>query len=71
MQLDSEAVSLDDARVLDKGWHALESNASGYQWRWSKPGVTFAAGARLIVLDLGGQALYWQELPAASLALSA
>jgi len=51
LQIDGEAVSLDDPAVWPVGSHPLERGANGQVWRWSRERLALPAGTRLVVID--------------------
>jgi len=51
LQIDGEAVGLDDAAVWPAGSHPLERGANGQCWRWTRERLALPPGTRLVVLD--------------------
>jgi hypothetical protein len=61
LQLDGADVPLDDETVFALGWHGVERNPDGRQWRWSLDRMPLPMGTRLIVIDLDGPGFYWTQ----------
>ena len=62
LQVDGVEVALTDETAFARGWHLLEGNADGPQWRWSTGRTPLPAGTRLVVIDIGHQGrCYWEE----------
>jgi len=51
LQIDGEAVGLDDPAMWPAGSHPLERGANGQQWRWTRDRLALPAGTRLVVID--------------------
>jgi hypothetical protein len=51
LQIDGEAVDLDDPAVWPLGSHPLERGANGRCWRWTRERLALPAGTRLVVID--------------------
>jgi len=51
LQIDGEAVGLDDPAVWPVGSHPLERGANGHAWRWTRERLALPAGTRLVVID--------------------
>jgi hypothetical protein len=51
LQIDGEAVGLDDPAVWPVGSHPLERGANGQSWRWTRERLALPAGTRLVVID--------------------
>jgi Hint domain len=67
LQLNGDDVSLDDETFFATGWHRLEQDASGGQWRWSHGRAPLPAGTRLVVVDINGEGYYWSNSHADSM----
>jgi hypothetical protein len=61
LQCDGTDVLLKDDTALALGWHALEQNSDGRQWRWCRDRASLPAATRLVVIDLFGPGFYWAE----------
>lgn len=59
LQLDGLDVPLQDDLRFASGWHGLERDTDGWQWRWSQNRVPLPAGTRLVVIELCGPGFYW------------
>jgi hypothetical protein len=59
LQLDGVDVPLKDEAAFAAGWHAVERDTEGREWRWSTDRVPLTAGTRLVVIDLYGTGSYW------------
>lgn len=57
LMIDGDLAPLDDAR-LAQGWREAEGGDGG--WRWTDGAARLPAGARAIIVDLGGDGLYWR-----------
>jgi len=51
LQIDGEAVGLDDTAVWPVGSHPLERGANGQMWRWTRERLALPAGTQLVVID--------------------
>jgi hypothetical protein len=70
LQLDGAEVALEDDASFASGWHALERNHDGSQWRWSQDRMPLPAGTRLLVLDFCYEGPhYWCKPPSSVVAL--
>jgi hypothetical protein len=66
LQIDGQEVALDGG----VGWHEAEVGADGASWRWTTGAARLPAGARVVVVDLTRQGLYWREPSEARVAIS-
>jgi hypothetical protein len=64
LQIDGEAVGLDDAAVWPVGSHPLERGANGQPWRWTRERLALPAGTRLVVIDTCPQPPVYGTQPA-------
>jgi len=70
LQLDGIDVPLTDEAAFGLGWHALEADPQGQQWRWCTERAPLPAATRLVVIDICHEACcYWAEPQARSIAL--
>jgi hypothetical protein len=60
LQIDGEYVDLADDAALGAGWHAAETENGAFARRWTRGEVDLPAGARLLVVDLAEQGVYWR-----------
>jgi len=62
LELDGMEVALTDESACAHGWHLLEGNADGPQWRWSTGRTPLPERTRLVVIDIGHSGrCYWEE----------
>ena len=59
LMIDGDLVPVDDAR-LSEGWGQVEDTNGGSAWRWTEGAARLPAGARIVIVDLGGAGLYWR-----------
>jgi len=64
LQIDGEAVGLDDPAVWPVGSHPLERGANGQCWRWTRERLALPAGTRLVVIDTCAQPPVYGMQPA-------
>jgi hypothetical protein len=69
LQLDGIDVALEDEAAFALGWHKLEGDPEGRQWRWSQDRTALPAGTRLVVIDVAGPGHYWAKPKSAVVAL--
>jgi hypothetical protein len=67
LQIDGDDLALDDPRLSD-GWNQAESDRDRIARRWTTGDAALPAGARLIVIALGGHGRYWRQRAARALA---
>jgi hypothetical protein len=61
LQIDGSDILLTDEAFFAEGWHSLETDSDGRQFRWSHPRLSLPSGIRLVVVDIGGSGRYWSE----------
>ena len=61
LQIDGEDVALDDPR-LNTGWHECERDGERPLQRWTDGAAALPHDAERIVVELGGDGLYWHRL---------
>jgi hypothetical protein len=62
LQLDGVDVALADESAFALGWHVLEGDSLGQQWRWCTGRAALPAGTRVVVLEISRQdRCYWEE----------
>jgi hypothetical protein len=61
LQIDGEEVALDGDALGAEGWRAPEIANGKFLHRWTAGVTPMPAGARLIILDLAGDGLYWRD----------
>ena len=69
VQIDGATLPLE--RIEAGGWCEAERERGVFTHRWTSGAAELPTGARLIVIDLAGQGLYWREPGAGAAALSA
>jgi len=71
LQIDGEAVGLDDPAVWPVGTHPLERGSNGQAWRWTRERLALPAGARLVVIDTCPQPPVYSITPARAVVAAA
>jgi len=71
LQIDGEAVALDDPAVWPVGSHPVERGANGQAWRWTREQLALPAGTRLVVIDTCPQPPVYCTTPAPAAVVTA
>jgi hypothetical protein len=61
LQIDGQAVALDQDDAFTNGWHDVEQDPNNLSQRWTHGVTPLPAGCRLIVIDIAGRGYYWSE----------
>ena len=61
LQIDGEEIALERDDACGEGWRAAEFAAGKFTHRWTVGATPLPAGARLIILDIAGEGLYWRD----------
>jgi autotransporter passenger strand-loop-strand repeat protein len=64
LQIDGADIALHDDAAVGEGWREAETRDGAFSHRWTSGPVKLPAGARVVIVDLGGAALYWPETEA-------
>ena len=59
LHIDGAAMALEDDAACADGWERAEFSAGRFSHRWTRGRALLAPGARLVIVDLAGDGLYW------------